>query len=173
MGLDWFSQKLWQLSFLFWEKQESVLHELGWAGLQTLVCHSHAPEGGLESQDIVASVTSQALKHLHRDFTGQEKLRLHLESMNLRALLLTSSDRWLPSRSGGSRLVAVVQLGSLGISTPAINKLNWMFEAFIIWHHGAPSGFICLLQKQKIWPHAALSHETVLLPLTLARPRHT
>lgn len=71
-----------------------MLSELGWAELQTLDCHSHAPEGGLESQDIAASVTSRALKHLHRDFaTGQERLRLHLEPMNLRALVLTTSDR--------------------------------------------------------------------------------
>jgi len=47
-----------------------------------------------------------------------------------------------------------------------------MFEAFITWHQGTPSGFICLLQKQKIWPHAALSHETALLPLIQACPRH-
>lgn len=88
-----------------------------------------------------------------------------LEPPNLRALLLTCSHPWA-QQSG-------LQLGSLGISTPALNKLNWMFEAFLTWHQGAPSGFGCLLGKQGIWPHAALSHRTALLPLTLARPWHT
>lgn len=50
---------------------------------------------GPETQDIVASVTSWALKHLHRNFTmGQEKQHL-LGAMKLQALLLTSSKHWL------------------------------------------------------------------------------
>lgn len=62
MGLDWFSQKLWQLSsFLFGEKQEPVLSELGWAGLQAAVSHNHtAVRAGC--QDMVAPVTSQTVQ---------------------------------------------------------------------------------------------------------------
>lgn len=148
MGLDWSSQKLWLLSsFLFWAKQESVLSKLGWAVTAT--------GEELEIQGIVASVTPQALKHLHWDFTtGQEKLLLCLEPWS------SGLCCWVALQGAGWQL-----LGSSGTSTPATNKLNWMLEAFIIWHRGAPSGFICLLQKQNVWPHAAPSHETALLLL--------
>lgn len=119
-------------------------------------------EGGQENQGLVASVSPQALKHFHRDFTtGQEKLCLP----------------WTPESSADLQQSlaagAALQLDSLGISRPAINKFNWMFEAFLTWHQGTPSGFICLVGEQRIWPHAALSHRTALLPLTLARPWHT
>lgn len=157
MGLDWFSQKLWQLSSLFWEKQVPVLGELGWA-----VRPQPHSEGGRENQGLVASVPPQALKHFHRDFTtGQEKLCLPWTP--------ESSADLQQSRAAG----AALQLDSLGISRPAKNKSNWMFEAFLTQHQGAPSAVICLVGAQRIWPHAALSHRTALLPLILARPWHT
>lgn len=85
-----------------------------------------------------------------------------LEPTNPWALLLTRSHP------------RVQELGcSWAMSTPAINKFNWMSEAFLTWHQAAPSGFVWLLGKQRTWPHAALSHRTALLPLTLARPWHT
>lgn len=125
MGLDWFSQKLWQLSSsLFWEKQVPVLGELGWA-VSTGLPQPHWEEG-LENQD---SVAPQALKHLHRDFTtGQENLCVP----------------WSPQTPGSAadpQPSWAQELGcSWAMSTPAINKLNWMSEAFLTWHQGTPMG---------------------------------
>lgn len=141
-----------------------VLGALGWA-VSTGLSQPRS-EGGLENQHLVASVSPQALKHC----TGT--------SLQVRKSCACPGTHRAPDlqqslAAGAAPQGAGLQLGSLGISRAAINKLNWMFEAFLTWHQGAPSGFICLLGKQRIWPHAALSHKTALLPLILARPWHT
>lgn len=132
-----------------------------WAGLRAQGCHSHAGKEGLKIR------TQWPQCHLRLSNMGTSlQARKNCVCLGshkpLWALLLTCSHPRV-QQSG-------LQLGSSGISTPAINKSNWMFEAFLTWHQGTPSGFVCLLGKQRVWPHAALSHRTASLPLILAHP---
>lgn len=143
------------------------------AGRAGLGCeHSHAPKESLKIRTWWPQCHPKALKHLHRDFTtGQEKLCLPWSPQSSG---LCCQPAAIPGwAAGAAPQGAGLQLGTSGISTPATNESNWMFEAFLTWHQGAPSGIICLLGKQRTWPHAALSHRTVMPPLTLARPWHT
>lgn len=127
---------------------------LGWAvntGLSQPRSRRRAWKSALSGLGVTSGFETLA-QGLHY---GSGKIGSALEPTNLWALLLTSSNPWVPRVAPQG---AGLQLGSLGISTPARNKLNWMFEAFLTWHQGAPSGLICLLGKQRIWPHAAVSH---------------
>lgn len=127
---------------------------LGWAvntGLSQPRSRRRAWKSALSGLSVTSGFETLA-QGLHY---GSGKIGSALEPTNLWALLLTSSNPWVPRVAPQG---AGLQLGSLGISTPARNKLNWMFEAFLTWHQGAPSGLICLLGKQRIWPHAAVSH---------------
>lgn len=118
----------------------SVLSETRVCAERTgLGCHSHRRRAGNPGHSGLSDTSSFETLALGFHYRSG-KIAPVLGTVKLWALLLR-----VTLQGAGWQL-----LGSSGTSTPATNKLNWMFEAFITWHRGAPIGFICLLQKQNV-----------------------